>query len=55
MSLEPSTSIILLLYLGLLEVKRNCILSVTNLSKRKETPWEKSFKGSVFTKRRCKK
>ena len=36
-SLEPSISIILLWYLGLLEVKWDYILSITNLSKRKGT------------------
>ena len=54
-SLEPSISIILLWYQGLLEVKWDYILSITNLSKRKGTQYENSFKESVFSKGRCMK
>ena len=43
MSLEPSIGKILLLYLDLLEVKLDCILSIANLLTRKETQCGKNF------------
>ena len=49
MSLEPSISIILLLYLDLLEVKYDCILSVTNLSTRKGMQCEIKLFKEVFS------
>ena len=49
MSLEPSISIILLLYLDLLEVKYDCILSVTNLSTGRGTQFGIKLFKEVFS------
>ena len=48
-SLEPSISIILLLYLDLLEVKYDCILSVTNLSTGRGTQFGIKLFKEVFS------